>query len=346
MELSVRAGSMQGFERLMHELGHDPRPLLRRCGLSPAILADEDRRVPMQSAFDLLAVSAEATGREDLGLLAAEVQDIDMLGPLALMMQNAPTVAASLDLYRQYQYVQSPACTIEVVARSEGVAGAADIRYEPTAGGRIRVVPQVFDHGLALIHQVVRLLSEGRYRLLAVSLPFVPRSVDAHARFYNVPIRTGQPCAALHVSQQTLAAPVRAARAGLLKIATDYVERHYPQPAAEVAPRVHLALTHSLANRFMDKATIAQMLAMHPRTLQRRLEREGTSFDQIRDAVRREATLRYLQSTPFPIARVAALVGYTEQSTFTRFCRDKIGKTPARIRADGARRASRSARAG
>ena len=80
-----------------------------------------------------------------------------------------------------------------------------------------------------------------------------------------------------------------------------------------------------------DKNVIAKMLAMHPRTLQRRLEREGTSFTAIRDEVRSQWALRYLRSRPLPTSQVAGLLGFSEQSTFTPFCRRRLGSTPSAI---------------
>lgn len=333
METTVRAGGMQGYQRMMRALGHDPLPLLARCGLNAGMLVDEDNRVPLQAAFDLLAVSAEHTGIHDIGLRAAQFQDISMLGPLALAMQNCPNVAESLRYLTRFLYVQSPALAMSTHLRSEVVPGAIDLRYDPSGGGTLRVAPQVFDHGIAIAHSTLRMLAVERYALVAVSLPFVPKDGTlAHGRFFGVPIYTGQAFCALHYAASMLAAPVRAAKATLLKIATDYLTQHFPQPDAAVAARVHLALRHCLGSRFVDKAAVAATLAMHPRTLQRRLTQEGTSFESIRDKVRRDAAIRYLKDTQYPIAEIAGLVGFTEQSTFTRFCRQKIGDTPSAIR--------------
>lgn len=93
-----------------------------------------------------------------------------------------------------------------------------------------------------------------------------------------------------------------------------------------------LALSHALANVAVDKTAIAAMLAMHPRALQRRLDDEGTSFNAIRDDVRRQHAMRYLTSTQLPLSQVTGLLGLSEQSTLTRFCRLQFDATPSAIR--------------
>jgi AraC-like DNA-binding protein len=74
-------------------------------------------------------------------------------------------------------------------------------------------------------------------------------------------------------------------------------------------------------------------MAIHPRTLQRRLEREGESFDRIRDRVRREKAEYYLRRTNAPLSQVAGIIGYSEQSILTRSCRRWFGLPPRKVRA-------------
>ena len=69
-------------------------------------------------------------------------------------------------------------------------------------------------------------------------------------------------------------------------------------------------------------------MAMHPRTLQRRLEREGETFDRIRDRIRREKAEYYLYKTNAPLAQVAGIIGYSEESIFTRSCQRWFGLSP------------------
>lgn len=333
MEILLRAGGMQGYQALMRSLGHDPLPLLARCGLSAEMLADEDQLVPIQAAYDLLTLSAEHTGLVDFGLRAARIQDVSMLGPLALALQNCPTVGEALNVLTRYLYVQSPASSMRLIRPSERVSGAVDLVYEPTGGGCLQVSPQVFDHGLGLAHGVFRMLAAERYALLAVSLPHgSPGIINHYQQFFGAPVHIGQDVGALHFAEGMLPVPVTGATATFLKVAKDYIARHFPAPDTPMAPRVRLALSRALGNRFVDKASVAAMLALHPRTLQRRLDSEGTSFEAIRDEVRRQAAIRYLADTRYPLAQVAGLVGFGEQSTFTRYCRKNLGGTPGTLR--------------
>jgi AraC-like DNA-binding protein len=79
---------------------------------------------------------------------------------------------------------------------------------------------------------------------------------------------------------------------------------------------------------------IAEQLAMHPRTLQRRLAEDGIRCQDIIDEVRRKQAVRYLSEPRLYLGQIAGLLGFAEQSSLNRACRRWFGKTPRQYRAD------------
>lgn len=98
----------------------------------------------------------------------------------------------------------------------------------------------------------------------------------------------------------------------------------------------------SLGTRPIETHAIATLLAMHPRTLQRRLEAEGTTFGAVVDDVRRHAAGRLLATTDLPIGQVAHMVGFAEQSALSRAARRWWDATPRQVRRSGRAPESRS----
>jgi AraC-like DNA-binding protein len=76
----------------------------------------------------------------------------------------------------------------------------------------------------------------------------------------------------------------------------------------------------------------AQALGLHMRALQRRLQREGTTFDAVKDGVRRSLAERMLQDPDIPITHVALSLHYANISSFTRSCRRWFGDPPSIVR--------------
>src|SRR5690606_24299371 len=73
---------------------------------------------------------------------------------------------------------------------------------------------------------------------------------------------------------------------------------------------------------------IAQELHTSPQTLRRRLKQESTSFQEIKDLLRRDMAIYYLSHQELPINDIAERVGFTEPSTFHRAFKKWTGVTP------------------
>jgi AraC-like DNA-binding protein len=96
--------------------------------------------------------------------------------------------------------------------------------------------------------------------------------------------------------------------------------------SAAALVRRHLGET--LASQPPDVARAAKALGMSARSLQRKLEEEGTSFKAVVDEARRALAITHLRDERRSITDVAFLVGFSETSAFSRAFRRWTGKSP------------------
>jgi AraC-like DNA-binding protein len=73
---------------------------------------------------------------------------------------------------------------------------------------------------------------------------------------------------------------------------------------------------------------------MSTRTLQRRLQEEGSGFVEILNETRRELALQYIQDDSLPLKEVSYLLGYSDVSNFSRAFKRWTGKAPSGARVD------------
>ena len=328
----VRASGLRGYEAQMWRLGVDPAPLLQRYRIAPGTLDDDDALLPLRSVLHLLEASAATTGCGDFGLRLSHNQDITVLGPVAIAMQHAPTVASALDTASRYLFVHSPGMVMTVLPVSSWLPGAAEMRFEiraPGQGGQ----RQALDICLGDVHHMLEFLAGGEYGLKAVTLPHTPvASLSHYTRFFGVPVHPAQAFGGLHFARETLAINLQAANAALRRIAEAYLATHFGDPEQSVAARVRQALQRTLSTAGGSKAAVANLLGMHPRTLQRHLAAERVSFEALRDDLRRDTALRYLRETRMPLAQLSGVLGLSEQSALTRACRRWFGRPPSAVR--------------
>ena len=102
---------------------------------------------------------------------------------------------------------------------------------------------------------------------------------------------------------------------------------------ARTSHRARELIISSCPNGEPKRGEIAKALYMSERTLQRRLQDEGTSFHQILDNTRRELAQQHLRRRKVSLAQPAYLLGFADQSNFHRACKRWFESSPGRYRA-------------
>jgi AraC-like DNA-binding protein len=99
-----------------------------------------------------------------------------------------------------------------------------------------------------------------------------------------------------------------------------------------LAEQVAAAIRGTLLTGEGGIKSIAPHFGISPRTLQRRLENEGTAYQTILDATRNRLCIEMLQNPELPVGQIAVLLGYSNPSNFLRAFRRWFGMTPRRFR--------------
>jgi AraC-like DNA-binding protein len=107
---------------------------------------------------------------------------------------------------------------------------------------------------------------------------------------------------------------------------------------ASMSGRVRQIVALLLPRGHCSVERVAQYLGMDRRTVARHLSLEGTTFSALVDQLRSELLERYLDDHGYPLAQIAALLGFSSPSSFSRWHRQQFGRA-ARERTVPLRRA-------
>jgi AraC-like DNA-binding protein len=331
MVAMVQAQSLRGYRELVGELGGNPNKLLRQVPIDPGDLNRLTAFISFEDLTELLERSATELRCPDFGLRLAERQDLGILGTLAVAMRHAATVGEALQCVSKYLEVYNAAIAFTV--RSGQPHRQARLEFSLLPGHYLRWA-QTAEHGLGLTWRILTLLSEGRCRLREVWFPHPAAASEAEYRArFDAPLVFRADQAALAVVETDLNLPISENIDELHDVATRYLDSQLSRGRTALTVRVRQLVEALLCTGTCSYSDVARALDMHPRTLQRRVREEGTTFEAIKDEARRELARRYLSQPDLPLTQIAALLGYSEQSALGRSCRRWFDLTPREMRA-------------
>ncbi len=322
----VRSQSLTDYISLVRELGGDPLPLLARFHINSATLDDEHAVVPYGNAIRLLEATADALSCPDLGLRMAQYQGLQILGPLALIGQNASTVADSFAEIGRYLHFHSPALHVridnETAPQLRRITHDIDVTGCPKRS-------QVMELTLGVTRNILQLLTGGKVRLDHVLFRHQPGASERRYReCFDCAVRFGQSVDAVVIDAALLRRPVDQSRPELKRMAQAYIEGIIGQRPLDLTGQVSALIERLLDTQMCTLKQVAAHLCMHERTLQERLMADGLSFFQLMDRVRRQRAERYLAQKGMPMSQIAGLLGFAEQSSFNKACKRWFGVTP------------------
>jgi AraC-like DNA-binding protein len=326
----IRSGCLWGYRQLTQFLGCDPAPLLAEAGVAEQSLDDPDTYIPRPAVVELLERTAERTACSDFGLRLGRVQDVNVLGALAFAIRNASDLRAAVAVMIRHIQYQAPLNSVSVQPDGSPDTERIILHHAHDSGSE---AVQMAERAVGLLCRIDDHLTGEPVREKRVLFRHAPvSSSDVYAEHLGVVPEFGSEVTAVCMDRRDLALPLRSANRQLQILVERYLELNSPAPGPQITPRVRMAIGQIMRHDNASVEDVADMLQVHPRTLQRRLMEEGATFERLRDDVRKQLAEIYLGNELVPLAEVAHLLGYANQSVLTRSCLRWFGKTPLAMR--------------
>lgn len=321
----VRAAGLIGFRALVEETGGDPGPLLRAAGIDPDLLDSPDSRLPYAAMIQLLEDAAARLDCPDFGLRLAVHQDIRILGPAAMIGLYSDTVGECLKAIGTYFYAHATGGAV-------GLAGAGptscDVTFEILIPG-LHAKRQINELSLSIGQALLEMIIAPGFRSERVQFTHRrPPDVAPLKKRFGQHLEFDAPVNAIAIPREVLGRPVATSNAVFRQVAVQYVHEHVSTVTNDRARHVELLAHQLLPTGRCTLRAVSDILALHPRSLQRELQVLGTDFRSILDKVRRDLVTDYLRDTDASLGRVAAMLGYGDQAAFTNAFSRWFGMPP------------------
>lgn len=326
----VHTALLCDYPALVESLGGDPVALMSRVGLDSRITRIESLEPTYRQLANLLEISARELGCPDFGMRLAQFQNLSAIAsPIGKVMRSAATFGDALRFVTTHNYAHSLASRIWLHTLDDNTVFVGHDVLVDGISSRIQVIEQM----LLVGHLNAINLTGGKSRVKKVFFRHQPNAeTRCYRRHFGCDVRFGQNAEGVVYSAEDLTQPITHPdrRAHLTLIAE--TERHFTRRRPPVHAEVRGAIMRLLGTGLCNNQRVADDLQIHLRTLHRRLSAEGTTFQQVKDEVRRDMLQYCLQQTDLKFAEIAERLGFSEQAVMTRKCRAWFGQSPTEIR--------------
>lgn len=298
--------------------GANFQQLCEKIGMHPYDLNDAERLVPLDDLIPLWTYAVEMTNDPLLGLHMGEEINLSAFGMLGYLMQSCPNMGEALKALSKYNNTLTSVLTYSFHADKATGSLQVDVNpyYETKSplGSR-----QAVDLSISGI-KTAMLITGKRMPALQVEFRHPKRNQAEYERALGTRVVFNAPVNRITFSKEDLDRPIVSYDKSMFALFSSLLidkQRSLKQQKSFVE-QVRQVILMNFKGQSPPVDVIASQMCMHPRSFQRKLAEEKSSYREVSQQVKKELALELMKSGSSRISEVAVLMGYADPTTFRR----------------------------
>jgi AraC-like DNA-binding protein len=320
----------------LEELGVRASAILRRAGLPQSFIDQPRVLLKTGELFALWRAVGEVSTNPAIGLLLGTETRIERFQPSGLAALSSENFGAAIDQIARYKQLT---CPEEILQEKDDKEWTIQFRWLLTEEAEPPVLNECC---FAWVLSIARHGTGTRLSPLRVEFVQPRAHTKIIERHLGCPVVCGAASNAIVFRAADAQRPFVTRNAELLGMLAPQFEEELKLESADenFLERVRVAIQQKLTGRRPNIEDIADALHISSRTLQRRLQDEGFSFQRVLEEARHQLARQYLNNSLLELNEAAYLLGYNDANSFVRAFRTWEGIPPARWREEQRARAA------
>ena len=311
-----------GWTGLMETLGVKTDDLLRHAELPPGLLSQASPELETDAYFRLLSSLETLLDDPHFPLTVIQAFTPEAFSPPLFAAYCSPNLKVALERLSVYKPIICP-MTMDLAHTDDTMSVTLRLANEWEMPTTFVLMEQVF-----LVH-LARTATRQNVSPVRVEARQPPEAISAYRSFFGIPVVSGDENRIVFRKSDTLL-PFLSVNNAMFAVFEPVLKKRLSEMEqnATLSERVRASLSEMMASGLTGIADVAGRLAMSPRTLQRKLALEDTTFQEILNGVRADVAKIYLEKTHYSNAEIAFLLGYDDPNSFIRAFHGWTGSTP------------------
>jgi AraC-like DNA-binding protein len=331
MQLTHFAPTTNMLWKHLETSGIDPAPLFRKAGIDPALREDSRARISLDALDRLWEQAIDRLDDPCLGIRMSAYWHPSFTGALGYAWLVSSTLRTAINRAVRYIHVVSEGVNLESADSTRGFRIVIDLTDN---GPTSPIFDQQYDVVLAVLMRMCRANCGEALNALEITMRH-PRP-NCHALFddyFRSPLVFDADEYSMTFAINDVDRKLLTANKELALLHDGVLMKYLVEiRKGDIVQQIQSLLIDILPSGSVTDQMIAKELHLSERSLQRKLRDKGTSFRLVLESVRKMVAMQYIRNPRNSMGDIAFLLGFSEQSAFSRAFKKWTGTSPIKFR--------------
>jgi AraC-like DNA-binding protein len=317
-----------GLITILREHNIEPEPILDSFSFKLSHFENPDYELPFIKTSRFIACCAEITGCEHIGLLNGMRAEPSSIGIAGFMLRTARDVNTALQALRRHLDLHDQGGIIILKTNEKYTS----LGYAVHLTG-VSALDQIYDQSVSIACNIMRSLCGVDWNPTEVLLSRPkPKNTSPYKHFFKSPIRFNAAESVIVFPTHWLQHKLPTDDPLLFEYLEKKAEELHQDKEQDLVTQLRRFIRNNLITKQCTASEAAKHIGIHERTLNRRLQEQGTNFRDVVNEVRYAMARCFLADSNATNAEIALALGYTDATTFNRSFKRWSGMSPAQWR--------------
>lgn len=308
-------------------------PYLEQVGLPEAFFTDPDFECSVRKIVELLEIAAKESGDPNIGLRLGSQSLSTDFGVFGQALRSMETIGELGKWGEEFSSVHQQSLTVKTEVNEDYLFLSYQISDPSIIERR-----QDAEFSIGFVFNMLKEIAEQPPILKRVDFEHIaPADLSLYQEVFDCSIHFNQPTNRLIFSADSQYIAIKTRNRVLLQALQPYLEeqRKLRSESSDFLTQINQIIAKQLCSGAITLPCVAGIMAVSPRTLQRRLSEHNIQFADLVEDLRKSMALFYVKRQDVSLTEVALMLGYSETSSFSRAFKRWTGVSPRQYKQGG-----------